>query len=215
MIVASDLNGTLTTGSPILAVANWAGLQQSGPAPKFFKFRILISYFQVRLGLMDLDIWADHNLRAVLDLISSPTQEKLDSVMSYIVEDELWPKRRQTAVDLLRDFHQQGAEIMLVSAAFEPAVELFGKKIASSRITGIGTPVSLAQGRLSLAEHLTVRDKKMERIKAKLGSGKLDYALGDTIADLPMLEAAKEAIAVAPDQQLRSIALQKGWRILE
>ncbi len=215
MIVASDLNGTLTTGSPILAVVKWAEIHQASLPPKLFKIRILLSYLQVKFGFKDLHVWADKNLRGVLNLISSPTPEKLTGIMRFIVEDELWPKRRPDVIDLLKDFHQQGAEIILVSAAFEPAVALFGEKIVPSDISGIGTPIFLEDDKLSLADELTVREKKMDLLRSRLGSRNLDYALGDTIADLPMLEASRNPIAVAPDHQLRAQAMERGWRILE
>jgi phosphoserine phosphatase len=215
MIVASDLNGTLTTGSPILAVAKWAEINQASLPPKLFKIRILFSYLQVKFGLKDLDVWADKNLRGVLGLISSPTPDKLTEIMTFIVEDELWPKRRPKAIELLRNFHQQGAEIILVSAAFEPAVAIFGEKIVPGEISGIGTPVFIEDGKLSLADELTVRNKKMDLVRSKLGSRNLDYALGDTIADLPMLQASRNPIAVAPDHKLRAHASERGWKILE
>jgi phosphoserine phosphatase len=215
MIVASDLNGTLTTGSPILAVAKWAEIHQASLPPKLYKIRILFSYLQVKFGFKELHVWADKNLRGVLNLISSPTPEKLIEIMRFIVEDELWPKRRPEAIELLKDFHQQGAEIILVSAAFEPAVALFGEKIVPSDISGIGTPIFLEDDKLSLADELTVKEKKMDLLRSRLGSRNLDYALGDTIADLPMLEASRNPIAVAPDHQLRAQAMERGWRILE
>jgi phosphoserine phosphatase len=215
MIVASDLNGTLTTGSPILAVAKWAEINQASLPPKLFKIRILLSYLQVKFGLKDLHVWADKNLRAVLGLISSPTPEKLTEIMTSIVEDELWPKRRPEAIALLRNFHQQGAEIILVSAAFEPAVAIFGEKIVPGGISGVGTPIFIKDGKLFLADELTVGEKKMDLLSSKLGSRNLDYALGDTIADLPMLKASRNPIAVVPDHQLRALALEQGWKILE
>ena len=215
MIIASDLNGTLTTGSPILAVAKWAEKNQISLPPRIFKLQILISYLQVKFGLKDLDVWADKNLRGVLNLITSPTPEKIHQVMNFIVEDELWPKRRQNAIELLRNYHHRGAEIILVSAAYEPAVVLFGERIVSKNISGIGTPIYIKDKQLFLANELTVREKKMDLLRSKLGSRGLDYALGDTIADLPMLLASRVPIAVAPDRQLRNHALEQGWKIIE
>lgn len=215
MIVASDLNGTLTTGSPILALAKWAEINQASLPPKLFKIRILFSYLQVKFRLKDLHVWADNNLRGALSLILSPTPEKLTEIMRFILEDELWPKRRPEAIALLRNFHQQGAEIILVSAAFEPAVAIFGEKIAPGGISGVGTPIFIKDGKLLLADELTVGEKKMDLLSSKLGSRNLDYALGDTITDLPMLEVSRNPIAVIPDHQLRAHALEQGWKILE
>ncbi len=43
----------------------------------------------------------------------------------------------------------------------------------------------------------------------------LIVAYGDTRSDIPMLSLAQEAVAVYPDPQLRQVALDRGWRILE
>ena len=215
MIAASDLNGTLTTGSPVFPLATWAEKTGGGLRPKVLKVRLLVSYLWVKLGIVDTHVWADKYLRKSLDLISSPTPDRLDQAMAFIVETELWPKRKPEAVDFLKQLHEQGAEIILVSAAFEPAVNHFGKKISQNNVTGMGTPVILQDGKLSLVEKLTVGERKMERLSEKLGARKLDYALGDSIADLPMLDAAKKPVAVTPDKQLRKIALERNWRIIE
>ena len=215
MIVASDLNGTLTTGSPILAIANWAEKYQSSLPPKLFKLSVLFSYLQVRAGLKEIDVWSDRTMRKVLDLIQSPDEELVNSIMSYVVESELWPKRRERPVSLLKEYHNQGAEIILVSAAYEPVVLEFAKKIGDERITAIGTQVYLTQGRISLAETLTTREKKLEKVKNIIGSNTLEIALGDTFADIPLLEQARQPIAVFPDQELRKTAKNRGWQILE
>ena len=215
MIVASDLNGTLTTGSPILAVAKWAEIHQSVLRPRLFKYRILFSYLQVKAGLKEIDIWADKTMREVLDLINFPDQEKITSIMSYVVESELWPKRRENAVSLLKEYHKEGAEIILVSAAFEPAVIEFAKRIGNERITAIGTPVFLTENGISLAEKLTTREKKLEKVINIIGSNTLDVALGDTFADIPLLEKSRHPIAVFPDRELRKTAEIRGWQIVD
>jgi phosphoserine phosphatase len=215
MIVASDLNGTLTTGSPILAIANWAEKNQPWLRPKLFKYSVLFSYLQVKAGLKEIDVWADRAMRKVLDLVQSPDEEMINSIMSYVVESELWPKRRERPVSLLSKYHNQGAEIIIVSAAFEPAVQEFAKKIGDERITAIGTQVFLTEKGISLAETLTTREKKLEKVMNIIGSNTLEIALGDTFADIPLLEQAHQPIAVFPDRILRQTAEIRDWQILE
>ena len=215
MIVASDLNGTLTTGSPILAVAKWAEINQSPFQPRLFKYRVLFSWLQVKAGWTDIDVWADKTMRNVLKLIQSPDEKILQSVMSFVVENELWPKRRKQAISLLKEYHQAGAEIIIVSAAYELAVDYFSKKIGEERVTAIGTPVYLSEQGLTLAEKLTTREMKISQVKSIIGSKPLDIALGDTLADIPLLQQARQPIAVFPDHELRLTAQEKGWQILE
>ena len=215
MIIASDLNGTLTTGAPALAVTEWIRTYQPDRYPLLYKYRLLISYLRVKFGWIAVDIWADKVLREVLSLIQFPDQNILDSIMKYVVESELWPKRRKDVVALLQDYHTKGAEIIIVSAAYEPAVEIFAQLIGKDRVTGIGTPVRLTENGLTMAEKLTVRELKLKRIYESIGSRQLDIALGDTSGDIPMLEKSREPIAVYPDKKLRSVAESRSWKILE
>ncbi len=41
------------------------------------------------------------------------------------------------------------------------------------------------------------------------------YAYSDSMTDLPMLEAVGHPVAVNPDRELREIAEEKDWQILE
>jgi len=215
MLVASDLNGTLTTGSPILAVARWVKKNQPESYPSGFALSLFASYLQVKLGLKKIDIWGDINMRRAMKLISDPNQEILDLVMDSVVDGELWPKRRSKAVELLKKYHQNGAKIIIISAAYEPAVQKFAAKIGVDNTHGIGTPVTLTKSGLELAKTLTSREIKLEKLRALIGSQQIDVALGDTFADIPLLEEAVEPIAVFPDKILRQTAIERNWKVIE
>jgi len=215
MLVASDLNGTLTTGSPILAVARWVKQNQPESYPAGFILGLFFSYIQVRFGLQKIDTWGDLNMRRVLKLISDPTQEILERVMNSVVDDELWLKKRDRAVDLLNDYYMNGSKIIIISAAYEPAVQIFANKIGTENTIGIGTPILFADSGLILDKKLNSREVKLERLRALIGKQQIDVAMGDTFADIPLLEEAVEAIAVFPDKILRQTALERHWKIIE
>jgi phosphoserine phosphatase len=215
MLVASDLNGTLTTGSPILAVARWVKKNQPESYPAGFVLGLFASYMQVKLGLIKIDTWGDVNMRRVLKLISEPNQEILDLVMDSVVDDELWLKKRDSAVKLLKKYHKNGAKIIIISAAYEPAVQKFAALIGSENTHGIGTPVTLTDSGLELAKTLTSREVKLERLRDLIGDKQIDVAMGDTFADIPLLEEAMKAIAVFPDKTLRQTAIERNWQIIE
>lgn len=214
MIIASDLNGTLTTGSPILAVARWVKKHQPEHYPAGFISSIFLSYMKVKLGMMAIDIWADINMRRVLMLIDSPTPELLDKIMLSVARDEFWKKRRQIPIDLLQEYHHNGAEIVIISATYEPAVQKFAGLIGEERTSGIGTPISIIDGTVVLADKITTRKEKINRLESWMGSGQIDVALGDTFADIPFMELAKKAIAVYPDRKLLTTALERNWQII-
>ena len=85
-IVASDLNGTLTTGSPVLAVARWLAKNQPDSYPPLFELRTLLSYLQVKAGLKEIDTWGKEAMSKVLGLVQSPSLQTLGAIM------EMWLK---------------------------------------------------------------------------------------------------------------------------
>ena len=66
-----------------------------------------------------------------------------------------------------------------------------------------------------IAGEIGTRSSKADAVLEAAGGAPIVRAYGDTAADIPMLELATEAIAVAPDHALRLTALAKGWRIVE
>lgn len=214
MLVASDLNGTLTTGSPVLAVHRWLTVNQPDSSPPLFQSRMIFSYFQVKIGLKKIDTWGEEAMRAVLGLIQDPDPTMFEDIMDFVVEDELWPKRREVPISMLRELHRKGAELFILSAAFQPAVEKFACKIAPDRTFGIGTPVEITPEGLRFAGPLNSRGTKISNLLNAIGSRKIDIAIGDTFADIPLLERAERAIAVHPDSKLKAKAQTEGWQII-
>lgn len=213
-IVASDLNGTLTAGSPVLAVYRWLKENQPGAVPALFLLRISFSYLLVKSGLQEIDTWGEQAMQNVLGFVRDPDPSLLEGLMEYVVAHELWPKRKQAPISLLREYHHCGAQIWIISAAYQPAVEKFSQRIAPEGIFAIGTPVEITPEGLQFAGPLNSRSRKMDNLLEAIGPRDLTIALGDTFADIPMLEAAEMAIAVNPDPALRKRAIAGEWQII-
>ena len=160
-MVASDLNGTLTTGSPVLAVYRWLTENQPDSPPPLFQYRLMLSYLQVKAGLKKIDTWGEQAMSGVLSLVQDPDPSMLDEIMDFVVENEQWPKRREIPISMLKDFLDSGADLYVISAAYQPAVEKFARKIAPNRTFGIGTAVEITTLGLRLAGPLNSRAKKM------------------------------------------------------
>lgn len=214
-IVASDLNGTLTTGSPVLAVHRWLEINQPDSSPPLFKIRILLSYLQVKVGLKKIDTWGNEAMSEVLSLVQNPDPKLLDELMDFVVEDELWPKRKSEPIALLREALNKGADLYVISAAYQPAVDKFSQKIAHEHAYGIGTAVIITAEGLRLAGPFISRERKLTSLLEVIGSRPINTALGDTFADIPLLENAQNAIVVNPDRKLQIKARELGWPIID
>jgi len=210
MIVVSDMMGTLTTGSPFLGLVDWVKNNQSKIRATYYIAAITPSYWLAKKRLIDSQKWGQDLMVKSLAYIKDANEEKLHHASEWVVEKELWKKRRDDVIKRLLEHHKQGAEVYIASSVVEPFIEPFAKRIGAH---AIGTPVEIVNGRVRLVGELVVNEKKIERVLERLGVKRVDTAYGDTVLDIPLLEHSENAIAVYPDDKLRAVAMERGWEI--
>ena len=211
MIIASDLMGTLTTGSPFLGLVDWVKHNQSKLRANFYMAAIMPSYLLAKNGLIDWQEWGQKLMIDSLGYIKDATPEKVKHVSEWTVEHNLWKKRREDVVARLVKHREDGAKVYIASSVVEPFIEPFAKRIGAQVI---GTPVEIVNGRVKMVGQLMANEKKIEQVLSRLGVERLDIAYGDTVLDIPLLEHADQPVAVYPDAKLKSIALERGWEII-
>jgi len=211
MIVASDLMGTLTTGSPFLGLVDWVKHNQSKFRANLYMAAITPSYLLAKNGLIDWQIWGQKLMVDSLAYIKDANPEKLGQASEWVVEHDLWKKRREDVVARLIKHREDSAKVYIASSVVEPFIEPFAKRIGAQVI---GTPVEIVNGRVKMVGQLMANEKKIEQVLRRLGVDRVDVAYGDTILDVPLLEHADHSVAVYPDAKLKSIALERGWEII-
>ena len=211
MIVLSDMNGTLTTGSPYLGVVDWVKHNQNNFEATWYKLSIAPSYVLAKRGLIDWQAWGQKLMVDCLGYIRNATPEKVSQVSEWLVEHELWKKRREDVVARLIKHREEGAKTYITSSMMEPFLEPFARRIGAEVI---GTPTEIVNGRLKMAGEMVVNEKKIEQALSRLGVDKVDVAYGDSLMDVPMLEHADHPVAVYPEESLKKLAQERGWEIL-
>ncbi len=211
MIVVSDLIGTLTTGSPVLGLVDWVRHNQSKMQARLYMASIMPSYFVAKRGWIDWQNWAQGLMIDSLKMVRHATPEKMKAVAEWVVEHELWKKRRDDVIARLKGHAARGARVYIASSVIEPVIEPFARRIGAQMI---GTPVEYAEGRVRVAGELVAQERKIEKVLSRLGVERVDIAYGDTEQDVPLLEHAEHPVAVYPDAGLKATALQRGWEIL-
>ncbi|MDE2615609.1 MAG: HAD family hydrolase [Burkholderiales bacterium] len=132
------------------------------------------------------------------------------------------PAIRPQAVELVRRHREAGDEVLIITATNEfvtrPIAEAFGvqqliavelERDAGGWITGEirGTP-SFREGKvLRFGEWLAARGLKRHEAEVTFYS--------DSVNDLPLMDNADCPVATNPDDRLRALALERGWRVLE
>lgn len=211
MLVISDMMGTLTTGSPVLGFIDWIRHNQSQAQARWLKAKMMPRYLLAKANLIDAQRWKLQLMLDSLTWIKNVDEEKFDRVSDWTVEHNLWPRRREDAIDRLATHIQNGDQVYLASSVYEPVAVSFGRRFGAQ---AIGSPVQFSSGRVSLAAGLVASEQKIQAVLQRLGVSRIDYAYGDTYMDIPLLENAEHPVAVYPDQVLHSTAVERGWEIL-
>lgn len=211
MIIVSDLMGTLTTGSPVLGLVDWVRHNQSKWQANWYMLSMLPGYFLAKRGLINWQRWGQGLMVNSLSMIKNADPQKFDEVAEWIVEADLWKKRRDDVIQRLNNHAGDGVQVYIASSVHEPGVMAFARRIGAQ---AIGTPVEFINGHVRIAGELVADDKKIEQVLTRLGVDRVDYAYGDTALDIPLLEHAKHPVAVYPDEKLRATAKERGWEIM-
>ncbi|MFZ9137555.1 MAG: HAD family hydrolase [Hylemonella sp.] len=132
------------------------------------------------------------------------------------------PAIRPQALELVQGHRSAGDQIAIITATNEfvtrPIADAFGVKHliaielerdASGWITGeINGVPSFREGKVKrLEQWLLAREIARQKVEITFYS--------DSTNDLPLLENVDHPVATNPSEQLKAIALQRGWRILD
>ena len=211
MIVVSDMMGTLTTGSPFIGLVDWVKHNRSKFLANYYMAKIMPTYLLAKNGLIDWQAWGQKLMLDSLAYIKNADEEKVRHASEWVVEHNLWKKRREDVVARLVKHREEGAQVYIASSAVEPFIEPFAKRIGAQ---AIGTPTEIVNERLRAVGELAANERKIEQVLSRLGVDRVDVAYGDTVLDVPLLEHADHPVAVYPDVKLKSVALEHGWEIM-
>jgi len=211
MIVVSDMMGTLTTGFPFLGMVDWVRHNHSKLRANWIMASVLPSYFLAKYKLIDRQSWGHKLMINSLTFIENADEETLQHASEWVVEHDLWKKRRDDVIARLVGHRDEGAQVHIASSVFEPFIEPFARRIGAQVI---GTPVEIVNGRVTMVGELVADEKKIEQVLSRLGVDRVDFAYGDTILDIPLLEHADHPVAVYPEAKLKAVALERGWEIM-
>lgn len=145
------------------------------------------------------------------DRVRRLVQETVDEVISPLVYSE--------ALTLMEEHRREGREIVIVSIAPEEVVRPLAGYLGVDHVIATRSAVD-EEGRYTgrLAFYAT-GDAKAEAIRELALRWDIDlercFAYSDSSADLPMLEAVGQPVAVSPDRTLREAATERDWPVIE
>lgn len=211
-VVAADLEGTLTEGETWRSFGRYLSEHGHREYRAFVRSR-LPRVVAARIGIGDAQAFRNRWMADLAGFFAGSTEAELVVIARWIVDRELWPRRRQAVLDELAVLQAAGARLLLVSGTYQPVLTEFATRIGAE---AFGSALALHDGRATgaIAGVVNTGQAKVQTLRDVLGGGAPTTAYGDSWADAPMLEASDGPVAVHPDRKLRKLAEQRRWRIL-
>jgi HAD superfamily hydrolase (TIGR01490 family) len=216
-ITLFDLDHTLL---PIDSDYAWGEFtQQIGwTDPVVFKRRNDEFYQHYVAGTLDVHDY----VRFAVEALRTRGPAAYEEAHARFMREWIVPALRPAALELVRGHQRQGDTVAIVTATNElvtrPIAAAFGvpeliavelERDASGWING------------EIAGVPSTREGKVVRVAGWLESRGLDWLdvettfYSDSMNDLPLLERVEHPVATNPDPRLRTVALERGWRILD
>lgn len=118
-------------------------------------------------------------------------------------------------LDLLHNLQKKGYITIAISASHQQLVEAFCR--LHNIDIAIGRKFEVVRGKLSKKSEYVHGRKHLlleQVVKEHDLSWKDSYAVGDSGGDTSMLELVENPIAFNPNQELKTVAMEKGWPIV-
>ena len=166
---------------------------------------------------------ADHDQmetmrRYMSDLVTGWDVAKVREIVAETIDVIIDPAVYDEAVALIEEHRAAGRDIVIISSSGTEVVEPIGERLGVD--VAIGTQLVVEAGRYTgeilfyaygEGKAQAMRDLAEER-GYDLGQS---YAYTDSVTDLPMLDIVGHPTAVNPDAELRRVATERGWPIVD
>jgi HAD superfamily hydrolase (TIGR01490 family) len=212
-----DLDHTLL---PIDSDYSWGEFsQQIGwTDPVVFKRRNDAFYAHYVAGTLDVHDYVRFAVQALRERGAAAYEEAHAQFMREWIAPNLKPE----ALQLVRGHQQQGHLVAIVTATNELVTRPIAAALGVSELIAVELERD-ASGWITgeIAGVPSMREGKVVRVGQWLGARGLDWLdvettfYSDSLNDLPLLERVEHPVATNPDPRLRTIALERGWRILD
>lgn len=166
---------------------------------------------------------ADHDQmetmrRYMSDLVTGWDVAKVREIVAETIDVIIDPAVYDEAVALIEEHRAAGRDIVIISSSGTEVVEPIGERLGAN--VAIGTQLVVEDGRYTgeilfyaygEGKAQAMRDLADERGYDLAAS----YAYTDSVTDLPMLDAVGHPTAVNPDADLRRIATERDWPVVD
>ncbi len=155
----------------------------------------------------------------MLQLTAGWHRAEIEQLVEETLEEVAEPLVYAEALFLIDEHKRQGRDVYIVSASPVEIVRPIGRHIGVTNVIATKVKTDSAGFFLPELELYAMGAGKAEAIRALAAERDIDlegsYAYSDSATDLPMMEAVGNPVVVNPDKELRKIADEREWPIVE
>lgn len=210
-----DLDKTLMAGSSGIFFARAA--YETGMITRGRLARDVYENLRFRLR-GSTDDRADDVRRRVGEMIAGVRVRDLERLSPRVLSGVL-PRLYPQMLERAYAHQDSGLPVYILTAASQEMADLLARVLAFDG--GLGSRSEIVDGRYTgrPAGPFNYREGKVISMQELAGREQIaleaSYAYSDSESDLPMLRAVRHAVVVNPDAELRRIALEEGWEVVE
>jgi HAD superfamily hydrolase (TIGR01490 family) len=155
----------------------------------------------------------------MLELTAGWHRAEIEQLVEETLEEVADPLVYAEALFLIDEHKRNGRRVFLVSASPEQIVRPIGRHIGVTEIIATRIKTDAAGFFLPEVERYAMGPGKSQAILELAEQEGIDlaasYAYSDSATDLPMMEVVGKPVAVNPEKELRKVAEERDWPILE
>ena len=175
-----------------------------------------------RAGTLDVHDY----VRFATDAVRRHGEEKSVAAHNEFMAKVVLPAIKPQALALVRQHQESGDEVIIVTATNEFVTRPIATAFGVSELIAVELERDTAPGGMGwitgeIKGVPSAREGKVTRVEQWLASRELGWAdvdctfYTDSMNDLSLMERVSHPVATNPDERLRAIALERGWRILD
>lgn len=149
-----------------------------------------------------------------------------EAAHAHFMRDVVQPAIKQQALALICQHQQAGDEVVIVTATNEFVTRPIAQALGVPELIAVELERDTAPGGTGwitgeIRGVPSFREGKITRVAQWLASRKLNWTdvestfYTDSINDLSLMENVTHPVATNPDERLRAVAVERGWRILD
>jgi HAD superfamily hydrolase (TIGR01490 family) len=211
-----DLDKTIVSRSSSLALSR--PLYRAGMVSRGQLLRG--AYAQLVYLLVGADEQKMERLKeGMLQLTKGWDRGQVERLVQEAVLDVIDPYVYEEAMDLLEQHRLAGRRIYIVSSSPEEVVRPLARHFGASGVIATRAQVGEDNRYTGELEFYAYGQQKAHAILDLAARSGLDlegsYAYSDSATDVPMLEVVGHPVAVNPDKELRRVAEEREWEVLD